>query len=105
MRVAPVRARAAILGPLSILVAALLGLQLGDHEPGLLYLAPALLLLVALACDRYPGERLFTAVTRARPPSPTGAGSAPTLFPLAPRCFPRGGALLAFGLAGRGPPV
>jgi len=105
MTVVPLRARAAILGPLLVLVAALVGLGLGSHEPGLLYLAPALLLLAALACDRYPGERLFTALTGAHRPRLSRAGSAPAPLALPPRSFPRGGALLALGLAGRGPPA
>ena len=69
----------------------------------LLYLAPALLLLAALACGRYPGERLLDALVRGWAPVPREAEPAPRrLLPI--RSFPRGGALLALALAGRGPP-
>jgi hypothetical protein len=70
----------------------------------LLYIAPALILLVALACGYYPGERLLAAVTRSAPPDrrPRATPLRP-LFP--PRPTPRGGVLLALALAGRGPPA
>jgi hypothetical protein len=70
----------------------------------LLYLTPALLLLAALACGCYPGERLLEAIVRAWAPAPVR--SAPSIRGLPPtRSFPRGGALLAMALAGRGPPA
>jgi hypothetical protein len=70
----------------------------------LLYLTPALLLLAALACGCYPGERLIEAIVRAWAPAP--AREAPVIRGLLPtRSFPRGGALLAMALAGRGPPA
>lgn len=98
------RDRAAMLAVLGLLAGVLLALQLSGAEPGLLYLTPALLLMAALVFDRYPGERLLEAIARAwhqatdrrRPALP---GSPP------PRSFPRGGALLAMALAGRGPPA
>lgn len=71
---------------------------------GLLYLAPALLLFLALAFDRYPGERLLAAVTGIRRVGPRIARRAPTPRVTAPRSCPRGGVLLALALAGRGPP-
>jgi hypothetical protein len=90
---------------LALLFAVLLALQLGNAEPGLLYLAPALLLLTALALGRYPGERLLLvaadpwrrSLRRQAPPVPLWHLSA-----LAVR--PRGGALLGCALAGRAPP-
>jgi hypothetical protein len=74
---------------------------------GLLFLAPALLLLVALFAGRFPGERRLAAlVARARPRTrrrarvrPASASRAPWV-PLA-----RGGALLAHSLAKRPPPL
>jgi hypothetical protein len=70
----------------------------------LLYLGPALLLLAALACGCYPGERLLEAIVRGF--APITAREAPPARGLPPiRSFPRGGALLAMALAGRGPPA
>ncbi|HKO39477.1 MAG TPA: hypothetical protein VJU14_14020 [Solirubrobacterales bacterium] len=69
----------------------------------LLYLAPALLLLAALALGCYPGERLLDALLRGWAPVLGREAEAPRrLLPL--RSFPRGGVLLAMALAGRGPP-
>ena len=57
-------------GGLALLVSALVALQFSYPESGLLYLAPALLLLAALVCGRYPGERLLltTALAGRGPP-------------------------------------
>jgi hypothetical protein len=70
----------------------------------LLYLAPALLLLTSLALGCYPGERLLDALLRGWTPvlGPVAEPAARRLLPV--RSFPRGGALLAMALAGRGPP-
>lgn len=70
----------------------------------LLYLAPALLLLAALVCGRYPGERLLDALVRRRWPALRHEVRAATRRLLPLRSFPRGGVLLAMALAGRGPP-
>ena len=53
----------------------------------LLYLAPWLLLLVALALGHYPGERLLQAIDRARRSHPRREAPRhrPGRFPLAPR--------------------
>lgn len=100
----PVRERATILVGLALLVGALVALQLSYPDPGLLYLSPALLLLAALACDFYPGERLLAALARAwHPAMPRARRSARLPHPR--RSFPRGGVLLAMALAGRGPPA
>ena len=70
----------------------------------LLYAAPAALLLLALVCGRYPGERLIARLTRAlhRRRRPTSSRSAP---PGPARKHAGGGRLLALRLAGRGPPA
>ncbi len=104
MRGDSLREKAPILAGLGLLICALVGLQLTDSEPGLLYLAPALLLLGALAFDRYPGERLLAAVCRAWHPHLRRERSVPARPLALPRSSPRGGALLAMALAGRGPP-
>lgn len=104
MSVATPRGKVPIFAILGLLLGAAIGLQLTDSEPGLLYLAPALALLAALACDRYPGERLLAALARARPLAPT-RGARESRPPLVDRIFPRGGVLLAMALAGRGPPA
>jgi len=70
----------------------------------LLYLAPALLLLGLLVLGCYPGERLLAAVGGTRPAARLAGRPAPARPLLPPRSFPRGGALLALALAGRGPP-
>ena len=97
------RDRAAMLGVLGLLIGALGVLQLGGAEPGLLYLAPALLLLGTLIFGRYPGERLLTAFARTPHLALRLRGHLPPR-PLSARTFPRGGVLLAMALAGRGPP-
>ncbi len=99
------RIKAVPLSALALLSAVLFLLGLGHSEPGLLYLAPALLLLAALSLDRYPGERLLQRMARAwarrrrRQASGEKSGANPLLR------FPRGGVLLAMALAGRGPPA
>ena len=70
----------------------------------LLYLAPALLLLAALALGCYPGERLLDALIRGWAPVPDHEAAPATRRLLPVRSFPRGGVLLAMALAGRGPP-
>ncbi len=98
------RDRAPILAGLALLIGALLALQVGYPESGLLYLAPALLLLGALAFDRHPGERLLDALARVWHPVLDRAGRTPAPSLLSPCTLPRGSVLLAMALAGRGPP-
>jgi hypothetical protein len=94
-----------IAASLALLFAVLAALQFGYPESGLLYLAPALLLLTALVFGRYPGERLLLAAAgpgrnslrRHRQQTPIRRA-----FPLT--THPRGGALLGCALAGRAPP-
>jgi hypothetical protein len=71
---------------------------------GLLYLAPALLLGLLLLGGRYPGERVLARPLQRR--RPTRRRLARRLLPRPPRrTGPRGGVLIAAGLAGRGPPT
>lgn len=103
MRAAAARPRLPVVD-LGLLLAAIVALQLGFDESSLLYLAPALLLLVPLACGRYPGERLLRAISarrRSRATAPRMLKPRRSRF-LAP--LPRGGELLAAALAGRAPP-
>lgn len=99
------RERAPIFGGLALLVTILAALQLAYPEPGMLYLAPALLLLAALAFDFYPGERLLAALARAWHPVIARERRRSPQSPLPPRSSPRGGVLLGLALAGRGPPA
>jgi hypothetical protein len=77
------------------------GLAAGMWE-GMLYLLPALLLLLVLVAGRYPGERLIRALcarrarrARVRVPAPLRRVELPV---------PHGGRLIAVSLAGRAPP-
>jgi len=97
-------AKVPILIGLAVLTAALVALQLGYPESGLLYLSPALLLLAALAFDRYPGQQLLVALARAWHAPRDREGREAMRSPLPPCTLPRGSALLAMALAGRGPP-
>jgi hypothetical protein len=77
------------------------GLHVGGLDTGLLFLAPAFVLLLPLLAGRYPGEHALAA-----------AGPRPRLavpFRLAlprprARLVPRGGLLVGCSLAGRAPP-
>ena len=89
------REKAPIHAGLALLTGVLVALQLSDPEPGLLYLAPAILLLAALAFDRYPGERLLAAAAHVWQPVRRCERAIPAQRLLAPRSFPRGGVLLA----------
>jgi hypothetical protein len=70
---------------------------------GLLYLLPALVLVVALLIKRYPGERLLAqlAARRARPRRRARPLPAARRIELP---VPHGGRLIAVSLAGRAPP-
>jgi hypothetical protein len=71
---------------------------------GLLYHGPALLLGVVLLGGRYPGERVLARPLRRRPS--TRRRPLRRALPRPPRrTAPRGGLLIASGLAGRGPPT
>ena len=71
---------------------------------GLLFLAPALVLAVALVRRRYPGERVLKRLARARPQRRLGPPSVAHAPCTPPARTPRGGLLLGFSLAVRPPP-
>jgi hypothetical protein len=80
----------------------LLGMHVGGLDTGLLFLAPAFVLLLPLLAGRYPGERALQPIERVvhraipRPihlPRPRA------------RLVPRGGLLVGCSLAGRAPPA
>jgi hypothetical protein len=72
---------------------------------GTAYLLPALLLLLALAARRYPGElALLALMDRRRRRRHGGAGDRCRESPRR-GLVPRGGALIAFSLAERPPPL
>jgi hypothetical protein len=105
MRGAWLREKVPIHASLALLIAVLVGLQLTYSEPALLCLAPALLLLAALAFDCYPGERLLAALARAWHPVIRRERRGTVQPPFPHRASPHGGVLLAMALAGRGPPA
>jgi len=72
-------------------------------QMALLYLAPAVLLLLLLACGRFPGERLIAWLKRARRRRRHSASVTASRRPARRRA--RGGRLLGMRLAGRGPPA
>jgi hypothetical protein len=80
----------------------LVGLHVGGLETGLLFLAPAFVLLLPLLAGRYPGERVLAPLRRPVRRIVIRAVHLPR-----PRvCLvPRGGLLLGCSLAGRAPPV
>ena len=80
----------------------LLGLHLGGLDTGLLFLAPAFLLLLPLLAGRYLGaDRLAACV------APVGRRLAAAIHVPRPRVrlVPRGGLLVGCSLAGRAPPL
>jgi hypothetical protein len=80
----------------------LVGLHVGGLDTGLLFLAPAFVLLLPLLAGRYLGaDRLATR----RPPVRRAIVRALALPRPPVRLVPRGGLLLGCALAGRGPPV
>ncbi len=91
----------AVLGVAVMAVLWLGGLEIGGLGTGLLFLAPAFVLLVPLLAGRYPGER------RLLPVRPRVRRAALALLaPARPRAVlaPRGGLLVGCSLAGRAPP-
>jgi hypothetical protein len=89
---------------------ALLGLGAYWALPGLSdaisYLLPALLLMAALAARRYPGERALLAMMRKTRSGPRRVAARDIRRHARPRALvPRGGALIAFALAVRPPPL
>jgi hypothetical protein len=80
----------------------LLGLQVGGLDTGLLFLAPAFVLLLPLLAGRYVGEGVLAPLQR-----PARRAVALALHLPRPRArrAPRGGLLVGCCLAGRAPPV
>jgi hypothetical protein len=76
----------------------------GAVATGALHVLPAVLLVLALACGRYPGERVLARLRRAPSWRRLRAASAraPRQCPTTPL---RGGRLIAASLAGRAPPL
>jgi hypothetical protein len=91
----------AVLGVAVMAALWIAGLHVGGLETGLLFLAPAFVLLVPLLAGRYPGERALSA--RAMPVRRTVAFDLRLPLPRA-RLAPRGGLLVGCSLAGRAPP-
>jgi hypothetical protein len=80
----------------------LLGLHLGGLDTGLLFLAPAFVLLLPLLAGRYVGERRLTPLhARVR----RAVAAAIHLPRPRVRLVPRGGLLVGCSLAGRAPPA
>jgi hypothetical protein len=80
----------------------LAGLHVGGLETGLLFLAPAFLLLLPLLAGHYVGER---ALAPLRLPTRRAVVRALHLPRPVARLVPRGGLLVGCSLAGRAPPV
>jgi hypothetical protein len=78
--------------------------MMGALVEGVVYLAPFLLLAVALAAGFHPGESLVVALV-ARPPRRRRPRSSLPPLPRLIARHPRGGRLLATALAGRAPPL
>jgi hypothetical protein len=97
---------------LALMIGAVAVLGLGTYGalPGVseatLYLLPALLLLAVLAARRYPGERALLAMMRQQRPCSRWIHADEIARQSRPRALvPRGGALIAFALAVRPPPL
>jgi len=80
----------------------LAGLHVGGLDTGLLFLAPAFLLLLPLLAGHYVGERALVPLRR---PARRAVVRALSLPRPATRLVPRGGLLVGCSLAGRAPPV
>jgi hypothetical protein len=80
----------------------LIGLHVGGLDTGLLFLAPAFVLLLPLLAGRYVGERALAPFVR---PLRRAVDAALHLARPRARPVPRGGLLVGCSLAGRAPPV
>lgn len=82
-------------------------LALTGSTEALLFLAPALLIVIPLIGGRYVGEELIVklATRRARPRRRTAISSVRPLAPVVEARRPRGNRLIAFSLAKRPPPT
>jgi hypothetical protein len=77
------------------------GLHVGGLETGMLFLAPAFVLLLPLLAGRYPGELRLAGLQR---PARRTAVTSLRLPRARLRVAPRGGLLVGCSLAGRAPP-
>lgn len=81
-------------------------LALSGSTDVLLFLAPALLIVIPLLCGRYFGEELIARLVVARTRRPSRARFVLASAPRVPRTWrPRGRHLVAFSLAKRPPPL
>src|SRR3954470_7795179 len=99
----PHHAARATVGVVVLAALWLLGLHVGGLDTGLLFLAPAFVLLLPLLAGRHVGEGGPRAPPRARVPRAVAA----PIHRARPRArlAPRGGLLVGCSLAGRAPPV
>jgi hypothetical protein len=90
----------------AVTVVWLFGLELLGVETAVAYLAPALLILLPLLGGRYPGDDALAriAARRSRPARRPPPQAPPLRRRRTDALLPRGGRLVAFALAGRGPP-
>jgi hypothetical protein len=98
----PHHAVRAALGVVVLAALWLVGLHVGGLDTGLLFLAPAFVLLLPLLAGRYVGEGALAPLPR--PVRPAVAAALHLPRPRA-RLVPRGGLLVGCSLAGRAPPV
>jgi uncharacterized membrane protein len=98
----PHHARRVVGGVVVLAALWLIGLHVGGLDTGLLFLAPAFVLLLPLLAGRYVGERrLAPLLGRLRRPVAVAMHRPrPRL-----RLVPRGGLLVGCSLAGRAPPA
>jgi hypothetical protein len=98
----PHRVLRAAIGVVVLAALWLVGLHVGGLDTGLLFLAPAFVLLLPLLAGRSVGERALTPLHR-----PVRRAAAAALRRARPRLrlVPRGGLLVGCSLAGRAPPA
>ena len=98
----PHHAARASIGVVVLAALWLLGLHVGGLDTGLLFLAPAFVLLLPLLAGRYVGEGALAPFVE-----PVRRAVAAAIHRARPRArvAPRGGLLVGCSLAGRAPPV
>ncbi len=97
--------RLTLLAALLLPVAVVLNHGSGASLDGLMYLAPALVLVVVLLGRRYPGERVLERLREVRAARPRARAADAPRPRQRPREHQRGGRLIAVSLAGRAPPL
>ena len=92
---------------LTITICWVAALAITGSTEALLFMAPALLIVIPLLGGHYIGEELIAklAARRARPPHRLAASPASALPSAPPTWLPRGTGLIAFSLAKRPPPA